>query len=118
MAVGYEIYLHNNTDQPERHKYKMKSIRKICSCLNAYGYQHVNILVDICLYIVAYMYIDVYILTCIYAYVYICAHITVLWRVIQSNDRMHKLMHTYSSMQQDIQTNKQYKLKFLYLYMQ
>jgi hypothetical protein len=29
MAVGYKIYLHNNTDQPERHKYKMKAIRKI-----------------------------------------------------------------------------------------
>jgi hypothetical protein len=28
MAVGYKIYLHTNTDQPERHKYKMKSIRK------------------------------------------------------------------------------------------
>jgi hypothetical protein len=26
MAVGYKIYLHTNTDQPERHKYKMKSI--------------------------------------------------------------------------------------------
>jgi hypothetical protein len=24
MAVGYKIYLHTNTDQPERHKYKMK----------------------------------------------------------------------------------------------
>jgi hypothetical protein len=23
MAVGYKIYLHTNTDQPERHKYKM-----------------------------------------------------------------------------------------------
>jgi hypothetical protein len=30
-AVGYKIYLHTNTDQPERHKYKMKSIRKIYS---------------------------------------------------------------------------------------
>jgi hypothetical protein len=29
MAVGYKIYLHTNTDQPERHKHKMKSIRKI-----------------------------------------------------------------------------------------
>jgi hypothetical protein len=28
MAVGYKIYLHTNTDQPERHKYEMKSIRK------------------------------------------------------------------------------------------
>jgi hypothetical protein len=28
MAVGYKIYLHTNTDQPERHKYKMISIRK------------------------------------------------------------------------------------------
>jgi hypothetical protein len=26
MAVGYKIYIHTNTDQPERHKYKMKSI--------------------------------------------------------------------------------------------
>jgi hypothetical protein len=33
MAVGYNIYLNTNTDQPERHKYKMKSIRKICSSL-------------------------------------------------------------------------------------
>jgi hypothetical protein len=31
IAVGYKIYLHTNTDQPERHKYKMKSIRKIYS---------------------------------------------------------------------------------------
>jgi hypothetical protein len=23
MAVGYKIYLHTNTDQPERHKHKM-----------------------------------------------------------------------------------------------
>jgi hypothetical protein len=29
MAVGYKIYLHTNTDQPERHKYKMKLIRKM-----------------------------------------------------------------------------------------
>jgi hypothetical protein len=29
MVVGYKIYLHTNTDQPERYKYKMKSIRKI-----------------------------------------------------------------------------------------
>jgi hypothetical protein len=29
MAVGYKIYLHTNTDQPDRYKYKMKSIRKI-----------------------------------------------------------------------------------------
>jgi hypothetical protein len=28
MAVGYKIYLHTNTDQLERHKYKMISIRK------------------------------------------------------------------------------------------
>jgi hypothetical protein len=26
--VGYKICLHTNTDQPERHKYKMKSIKK------------------------------------------------------------------------------------------
>jgi hypothetical protein len=31
IAVGYKIYLHNNTDQPERHKYKMVLTRKICS---------------------------------------------------------------------------------------
>jgi hypothetical protein len=31
MAVGCKIYLHTNTDQPERHKYKMISIRKIHS---------------------------------------------------------------------------------------
>jgi hypothetical protein len=31
MAVGYNIYLHTNTDQPERYKYKMKLIRKTCS---------------------------------------------------------------------------------------
>jgi hypothetical protein len=31
MAVGYKVYLHTNTDQPERHKYRMKSIRKMCS---------------------------------------------------------------------------------------
>jgi hypothetical protein len=30
MAVGYKIY-HTNTDQSERYRYKMKSIRKICS---------------------------------------------------------------------------------------
>jgi hypothetical protein len=29
MAVGYKIYLHTNTDQPELHMYKMESIRKI-----------------------------------------------------------------------------------------
>jgi len=29
MAVGYKIYLHTNTDQSERHKYKMILIRKI-----------------------------------------------------------------------------------------
>jgi hypothetical protein len=29
MAVGYKIYLHTNTDQPEQHENKMKSIRKI-----------------------------------------------------------------------------------------
>jgi hypothetical protein len=28
MAVGYKIYLHTNTDQPEWYKYKMKSIEK------------------------------------------------------------------------------------------
>jgi hypothetical protein len=28
MAVGYKIYLPTNTDQPERHKYKMKAVRK------------------------------------------------------------------------------------------
>jgi hypothetical protein len=33
MAVGYKIYLHTNTDQLERHKYKMKSIRKTYSWL-------------------------------------------------------------------------------------
>jgi hypothetical protein len=33
MVVGYKIYLHTNTDQPERHKYKMKSIRKKYSLL-------------------------------------------------------------------------------------
>jgi hypothetical protein len=31
MTVGYEIYLHTNTDQPERHKCKMESIGKIYS---------------------------------------------------------------------------------------
>jgi hypothetical protein len=31
MAVGYKIYLHTNTDQLERHKYKMISIRKTYS---------------------------------------------------------------------------------------
>jgi hypothetical protein len=31
MAVGCKIYLHTNTDHPERHKYKIKSIRKIYS---------------------------------------------------------------------------------------
>jgi hypothetical protein len=31
MAVGYKIYLLANTDQLERHKYKMISIRKIYS---------------------------------------------------------------------------------------
>jgi FtsZ-interacting cell division protein ZipA len=31
MAVGYEIYLHTNTNQPERNKDKMKPIRKIHS---------------------------------------------------------------------------------------
>jgi hypothetical protein len=30
MAVGYKIYLHTNTDQPEQHQYKMISIKKIC----------------------------------------------------------------------------------------
>jgi organic radical activating enzyme len=29
--VGYKIYLHTSTDQPEWHKYKMKPIRKIYS---------------------------------------------------------------------------------------
>jgi hypothetical protein len=29
MAVGYKIYLHTNTNQPERHKNKMKSIRNM-----------------------------------------------------------------------------------------
>jgi hypothetical protein len=33
MAMGYKIYLHTNTNQPERHKYKMKSIKKIHSWL-------------------------------------------------------------------------------------
>jgi hypothetical protein len=32
-AVGYKIYLLTNTDQPERHKCKMKSIRNIYSWL-------------------------------------------------------------------------------------
>jgi hypothetical protein len=31
--VGYEIYLHTNTNQPERNKDKMKPIRKIHSWL-------------------------------------------------------------------------------------
>jgi hypothetical protein len=35
--VGYKIYLHTNTDQPERHKYKMKSIRKMYSWLGIYN---------------------------------------------------------------------------------
>jgi hypothetical protein len=46
MAVGYKIYLHTNTDQPERRKYKMKSIRKIFSWLgksyNQYGHKDNN----------------------------------------------------------------------------
>jgi hypothetical protein len=33
MAVGYKIYPHANTDQPERHKDITKSIRKIFSWL-------------------------------------------------------------------------------------
>jgi hypothetical protein len=33
MAMGYKIYLHTNTDQPERHKYKMKSIRKMLNIM-------------------------------------------------------------------------------------
>jgi hypothetical protein len=31
IAMGYKIYLHTNPDQPEQHKYKTKSIRKIYS---------------------------------------------------------------------------------------
>jgi hypothetical protein len=29
MAVGYKIYLHTRTNQPERYKYKIKKIKKI-----------------------------------------------------------------------------------------
>jgi hypothetical protein len=42
MVVGYKIYIHTNTDQLERHKYKMKSIRKkylytkLQSCIYVY----------------------------------------------------------------------------------
>jgi hypothetical protein len=34
MAVGYKIYLHTNTDEPERHKYKMNQSKK-----HIYDYQ-------------------------------------------------------------------------------
>jgi hypothetical protein len=59
-AVGYKIYLHTNTDQPERHMYKMKSIRKMYSWLG-----------KICICVWIYVCICIYIYTSIYTYIYI-----------------------------------------------
>jgi hypothetical protein len=94
MAVGYKIYLHTNTDQPERHKYKMKSTRKmldfvnisICMCMYSNPCFHlfstlltwnlrfvsINLSAQLmCIYVHAY----IYIFQCIYTNTYVYKHI-------------------------------------------
>jgi hypothetical protein len=78
MAVVYKIYLHTNTDQPERHKYKIKwnivwlyvsTYMYMFICIYTYLYLH------ICTYIPIYIYTYMYFPINAYMYTYICAYI-------------------------------------------